>query len=220
DWPTAERELQRSLELNPTDPLTHVLYAYFFTALGRFDEAIEQAKIHQQLDPVSMPMYANLVRAYYFARRYDEALEANRKSLEIDPNFPNTHLFAGAAYEQKEMYVEAVSEMEKANRLLGGVFPAALSALGHVYAASGRKAEAMNVLEKLKVMSRQRYVSPLDLAIVYIGLGDKEQTLEQLEKAFEDRTGWLINLKVEPRFDALRSEPRFQDLLRRIGHTP
>lgn len=220
DWPTAQRELQRSLDLNPNDPLTHVLYSYFFTAMGRFDEAIAQVNLHQQLDPVSMPMYANMVRANYYARRYDEAIEVNRKSLEIDSNFPNTHLFAGAAYEQKGMYVEAVSEMEKANRLLGGMFPAALGALGHVYAESGKKAEAMNVLEKLKVMSRQRYVSPLDLAIVYIGLGDKEQTFEQLEKAFEDRAGWLINLKVEPRFDGLRSEPRFQDLLRRVGHTP
>jgi len=220
DWPTAQRELRRSLELNPTDPLTHVLYSYFFTAMGRFDEAIEQVKIHQQLDPLSMPMYANMVRAYYFARRYDEAIEANRKSLEIDPKFPTTHLFAGAAYEQKEIYEEAVSEMEIANRLLGGTFPAALGALGHVYAASGKKGDARKVIEKLKAMSQQRYVSPLDLAIVYTGLGDKEQAFEQLEKAYQDRTGWLINLKVEPRFDSLRSEPRFKDLLRRVGHTP
>jgi serine/threonine-protein kinase len=220
DWLTAERELRRSIDLNPNDPLTHVLYSYFFTAMGRFDEAIEQVKIHKQLDPLSLPMYANMVRACYFARRYDEAIEANRKSLELDPNFPSTHLFAGAAYEQKGMYDEATSEMEKANRLLSGVFPAALGALGHVYAESGKRGKAREVLEKLKDMSRQRYVSPLDLALIYIGLGDKEQAFEQLEKAYEDRSGWLINLKVEPRFDGLRSEPRFQDLLRRVGHTP
>ncbi|MDQ3012837.1 MAG: hypothetical protein M3X11_19285, partial [Acidobacteriota bacterium] len=220
DWPTAERELRRSTELNPNDPLTHVLYSYFFTAMGRFDEAIAEVKLHQQLDPVSLPMYANMVRAYYFARRYDEAIEANQKSLELSPNFPSTHLFAGAAYEQKEMYEEAVSEMEKANRLLGGAFPAALGALGHVYAASGKKRDAMKTLERLNEMSKQRYVSPLDLALVYTGLGHKEQALDQLDKAYEDRAGWLINLKVEPRFDSLRSEPRFQDLLRRVGHTP
>jgi len=219
DWPTAERELRRSIDLNPNDPLTHVLYSYFFTAMGRFDEAIEQVKIHQQLDPVSLPMYANMVRANYFARRYDEAIEANRKALELDPGFPTTHLFAGAAYEQKGMYEEAVSEIEIANRILGGAFPAALGALGHVYAVSGNRGEALKKLEELQAMSRQRYVSPLDLAILYAGLGDKEQALEQLVKAYEDLSGWLINLKVEPRFDSLRSEPRFQDLLRRVGHT-
>lgn len=117
------------------------------------------------------------------------------------------------------MYEEAISEMQRASGLPGG-FPAALGALGHVYAMSGRRSDAKKKLNELKAMSRQRYVSPLDLAILYTGLGDKEQALDQLERAYEDRAGWLINMNVEPRFDRLRSEPRFQDLRRRVEQRP
>ncbi len=214
DWAVAERELQQAVALNANDPLTHVEYSYFLTALGRFDEAIAHVKINQQLDPISIPMYANLVRAYYFARRYDEALETNQKKLKMDLSFPI--LVVGTAYEQKGKYEEAILELQKVNRLLGG-FPEASGALGHVYATSGKRSEAIKALEELQVMSKQKYVSPLDLAILYTGLGDKEQAFEQLEKAYEDRSGWLINLKVEPRFDPLRTDPRFADMLRRIG---
>jgi len=217
DWPAAKRELQRTLDLNPDDPNAHRLYSYLLTATGRFDEAIAQAELNQrQLDPLSPVSYADLVRAFYFARRYEEAVEANRKAREMDPHFAIAHIVAGAAYEQKGMYEEAIAELRQANNLPGGSAEA-LAALGHAFAASGRRDEALRTLKELERMSEGRYVSPLDLAILYAGLGDKERTLEQLELATEDRVGWLINLGVEPRFDTVRSEPRYVELLRRIG---
>ena len=217
DWAAAERELRRALDLKPDAPDARRLYSYLLTSRWRFDEAIAQAELNQQrLDPLSPVSYADLVRAFYFARRYDEAVEANRKAREMDPNFAIAHLVAGAAYEQKGRYEEAIAELRQAANAPGGS-PEALAALGHALAASGRRNEALRTLEELKRMSEARYVSPLDFAILYAGLGDKEITLEHLERAAEDRVGWLINLGVEPRFDALRSEPKYVELLRRMG---
>ena len=219
NWSAAEQELQRARELNPNSPNAHRLYAHLLTAMGRSDESITQVKANQQLDPLSLVMYADVVRAYYFARRYDEAIAVNKNAREMDPSFGIARLVSGAAYEQKGMYEEAISEFQKANSIPGGSAEA-LGALGHVYAISGKRNEAFKVLEVLKNMSRHKYVSALDLAIVYAGLDDKEHTLEQLEKATENRSGWLINLRVEPRFDNFRLEPRYLALLQRIGLRP
>lgn len=217
DWSVAERELRRAIELNPSDPNARRLYSYFLTAAGRFDEAIAQAELNQrELDPLSLISYADMVRAFYFARRYDEALAANRKAIGMDPNFAITHLVAGAAYEQKGMYDDAVSELGKANNFPGRL-PEALGALGHIYAVSGHRSEALKTLKELKMMSEGRYVSPLDFAILDIGLGDKDAALEQLEKAATDRASWLINLQVEPRFVVLHSEARYTNLIHRVG---
>jgi eukaryotic-like serine/threonine-protein kinase len=218
NWSASEQELRRALELNPNSPNAHRLYAHLLTATGRFNESIAQVKINQQLDPLSLVTYADVVRAYYFARHYDEAIEMNKKAREMDPGFGIAHLVAGAAYEQKWKYEEAITEFQKANSIPGGSSEA-LGALGHVYAISGKKDEALKVLEVLKEISQHKYVSPLDRAIIYAGLNDKNQALEQLEKAAEDRCGWLINLKVEPRFDNLRLEPRYLKLVQRIGLT-
>jgi tetratricopeptide (TPR) repeat protein len=215
-WPAAERELRRAIDLNPGEPNAHRLYSYLLTATGRFDEALAQAELNLRLDPLSPVTYADMVRAFYFARRYDDAITASRRALEMDPNFAIARLVAGAAYEQRGSYEEAIVELRQANNLPGGS-PGALAALGHAFAASGKRGEALRTLKELERMSERRYVSPLDLAILYAGLDDKERTLEQLERAAEDRAGWLINLGVEPRFDTLRSEPRYLELQRRVG---
>src|SRR5215207_4367616 len=217
EWAAAERELRRAIDLSPDAPDARRLYSYFLTARGRFDEAVAQAELNQRrLDPLSPVSYADLVRALYFARRYDEAVEANRKAREMDPNFAIAHLVAGAAYEQKGKYEEAIAELRQADNVPGGSAEA-LAALGHALAASGRRTEALRTLEELKRMSEVRYVSPLDFAILFAGLGDKGRALEQLQRAADDKVGWLINLGVEPRFDTLRSEPRYVELLRRMG---
>jgi DNA-binding winged helix-turn-helix (wHTH) protein/TolB-like protein/tetratricopeptide (TPR) repeat protein len=217
DWAAAERELRRAIDLKPDAPDARRLYSYLLTARGRFDEAIAQAELNQRrLDPLSPVSYADLVRVYYFAKRYDEAVEASRKAREMDPNFAIAHLVAGAAYEQQGRYEEAIAELRQANNVPGGS-PEALASLGHALAASGRRDEALRTLEELKRMSDARYVSPLDFAILYAGLGDEERTLEQLERAADDRVGWLINLGVEPRFNTLRSDPKYVELLRRMG---
>lgn len=219
NWQSAEREFQRAIDLKPDDPGAHRLYSYLLTATGRLDESVAQAQLNLRLDPLSPVSSADLVRAYYFARRYDEAVETNRKALEMESNFAIARLVAGAAYEQKGMYEEAVAELQKANNFPGGL-PEAMGALGHAYAMSGKRSEALTVLKELKLMSERRYVSPLAFAMLSAGLGDKDRALEYLEKAAEDRDGWLINLRVEPRFDVLHAEPRYVDLLRRLGFAP
>lgn len=216
NWSAAEREFQRAIDLNPDYPDPHRLYSYLLTATGRFDESIAQTELNLRLDPLSPVSYADGVRAYYFARRYDEAVEANRKANEMDPNFAIAHLVAGAAYEQKGMYDKAVAELQKANNFPGG-FSEAMAALGHTYAVSGKRSEALKILGELKNISQRRYVSPLDFAILYAGLGDKQSALENLEKCAEERVGWLINLKVDPRFADLHTEARYTNLIRRLG---
>jgi Flp pilus assembly protein TadD len=152
----------------------------------------------------------------YYARRYDQAIEQLGKTLEMDPNFARAHWILALAYEQVGRSEEAVLECKKAVDLSGGD-PVVLGVLGHAYAMSGKRSEAQKVLAELKDLSKRRYVAPFDIALIYSGLGDKAQTLEWLEKAYEDHSQRLLWIKVDPRLDSLRGEPRFQDLLRRMG---
>ncbi len=137
----------------------------------------------------------------------------------MDANFPFAHLCLGWAYEQKGMFEEAIAEFQKGSSLSGG-WPTIVGALGHAYAVSGRKDRAQNVLAELKQQSRRRYVAPFEIAVIYMGLGDKEQTFEWLEKAYQDHSAWLIYLKVDPRFDSLHGDSRYRDLRRRMGLPP
>ena len=157
-----------------------------------------------------------MARVFYYARRYDEAIAAGHQALEMDTNFVIARLTVGEAYEQKRMYEESFAELRKVNESTGG-FPEASGAIGHAYAVAGRRDEALKIVEELKSMSAREYVSPLHFAIIYCGLEQKEKALEQLERAGDERAGWLINLGVDPRYDALRSEPRYQAMLRRLG---
>jgi tetratricopeptide (TPR) repeat protein len=141
------------------------------------------------------------------------------KTLEMDPNFAQAHLHLGEAYEQTGMYAEAIAEFQKARQLDHS--PEVSAALGHAFAMSGKRGEAQKVLDELKQLSKQRYVSPYYVALIYTGLGDKDQGLEWLRKASEDGSNQLAaRIKVEPMFDSLRSDPRFSDLLRRMDFTP
>jgi tetratricopeptide (TPR) repeat protein len=164
---------------------------------------------------LSVLLCSDAGQAYYWARRYDEAIKQYRQSIQMDPNDPATYLGLGIVHEQKGMYDEAVASYEKAisvSRRASYV----LGPLGHALAASGRRAEALKILDELRAMSRREYVSPYDLAILYTGLGEKEKATEQLNKAYEERAGWIIDLKVEPFFDPLRSDQRFAELLHRL----
>jgi tetratricopeptide (TPR) repeat protein len=134
----------------------------------------------------------------------------------MDPNDAAANIYSGTVYEQKARYDEAVAAYQKAIKVSERTSNI-LGVLGHAYAASGRKGEALKILGELKEMSKQNYVSPYDLAVLYTGLGEKDRAIEQLNKAYEERAGWIINLKVEPLFDPLRLDPRFADLLRRMG---
>ncbi|MEK6324038.1 MAG: protein kinase [Acidobacteriota bacterium] len=214
DWAAAEREYKRAIELNPNYPITYELYSYLLSVTGRLDEGIAMAKRGLEVDPLSVPLADDTGQAYYWARRYDEAIKQYQKSIEMDPNHPLVGL--GAVYEQKGMYDEAIAAYQKAIKASERTSNI-LGALGHAYAASGRRGEALKILDELKEMSKQKYVSPYDMAVLYTGLGEKDRAIEQLNKAYEERAGWVISLKVEPLFDPLRSDPRFADLVRRMS---
>ncbi len=216
DWATAEREYKRAIELNPNYPETYEVYAFLLSATGRLTEAIETDKRGLEADPLSIPLSNDLGGAYYLARRYDEAIKQYQKTNEMDPSQNGTYGALGYAYDQKGMYAEAIAAYQKGIDVSERL-PAFLAAMGHAYAASGRRGEALKMLDEMKEASKQKYVSPYDLAILYTGLGDKDQAMAQLNKAYEERAGWIIDLKVEPMFDPLRSDQRFADLVRRMN---
>ena len=215
DWTAAEREYKRAIELNPSYPISYEVYSYLLSATGRLDEAIKMAQRGADVDPLSVVLADDVSGAYYLARRYDEAIKQLEKSLEIDPNHFGGYMALGQVYEAKGMHEEAIKSLQKAIGI-GGRTSGVLAPLGRAYAASGKKVEAQKILTELKEMAKQTYVSSYDLAILYVGLGDKEHALEQLNKAYEDRAGWIMDINVEPVFDSLRSDPRFAELVSRM----
>ncbi|MDQ3908337.1 MAG: tetratricopeptide repeat protein [Acidobacteriota bacterium] len=215
DWAGAERDLKQALGLNPDSTDAVIYYSYFLYASGRTDECLALLKRGLQSDPLSLPLNTNFGEALYYARRYDESLEVSRKTLEIDPNALFALLFAGDAYQAKGDYQSAVAAFERMRQPEDNPF--AIASLGNVYAVSGRRDEALKMLSELQASAKSRYVSPYFFAIIYTGLGDKDQAFAYLNKAYEEHNDYLIYLKVEPLFDPLRSDPRFADLLRRVG---
>ena len=220
DWDLAgaEKEYKRALELNPKYATAHQWYGELLAVTERYPEAIAQIKQAQELDPLSLIINVNISWFFYFARQYDNALEQCRKTLDLDPNFAATHWMLGQAYRQKGMYEEAIAEFQK--EVVSRGDPVDTAVLGHAYAVAGKRAEAEKILKELTELSKDRYVSPYFIALIYVGLNDKDEAFDWLEKAFAERSAGMVYLKVEPMFDPIRSDPRFQGLLRRVGLTP
>jgi serine/threonine protein kinase/Flp pilus assembly protein TadD len=216
DWPGAERELRRAIQLNPNLADPHDLYCYYFQVIGRLDEATSEIKRAQELEPLSTVISGDLASAYYYMRQYDAAIEQYRKTIDLDPNFLQPLFLLGQAYERKGVYDQAIAECQKVLRIHARD-PAIISVLGYVYAVSGRKIEAQKLINELMESWKQRYFSPIDIALVYTGLGDRDQAFAWLDRAYEARDGQLILVNLEPELNSLRSDPRFTDLLRRIG---
>lgn len=191
-------------------------YAIHLSAQGKHDESFEEIKIAQKLDPLSIIINTNVAWMYYFAREYDAAIEQFKKSLEMDPNFAVTHLRLGRALLQKGLHDEAIAEFQKAVTLTGASTDM-IAALGQAYAVSGKKAEAEKIHDQLLELSKEKYVSSYELAVLYIVLDLKEKAFDKLERAYIERCQYLVYLKVDPRLDILRSEPRFKALLERIN---
>jgi tetratricopeptide (TPR) repeat protein len=220
DWPGAEREFRRAIELNPSYATAHQWYGELLAELGRHEEALAEIKRAQQLDPVSLIINGVSGRILMSAGRDDLAIEQLQKTLEIDPNFAHTHWFLGMAYLRKGAFAEAIAEFRRAITLSPNLTQYK-GGLGNAYARVGKSAEARKLLSELKAESKRRYVSWCDFAAIYAGLGEKDQAFASLEKAYEQRDIRLFTSgTVSPMFDPLRSDPRFADLLRRIGLPP
>jgi len=214
----AEREFQEAIKLKPNYAPAHQWYSSFLIALERYDEAIAEAKRTEELEPLSFTASSHLGWIYYLAGQNDRAIEQCSKILELDPSSFPARRYRGLAYEQKGMYREAIDEFQKGLKVSGS--PLMLALLGHAYAASGQKAEAKRVLDELDELQGQRYVSSYTVGAIYAGLGDRDQAFKWLEKAYDERDVWLMNLKVDPVFAKIRSDKRFQDLLTRSGLRP
>lgn len=184
--------------------------------MGRFDEATAEMKRAQELDPLSLNISMIVGARFYFMRQYDQAIEQLRKTVELDPNFVLTYDLLSGVYMQKGMYDEAIAAHLK-GLTLEGYSPEAIAALKEAYAASGMRGYRQKYNELLKERSKQSHVSPIFIAMNYALLVEKDRAFEWLEKAYEERSGWLLELKVDPVWDSLRSDPRFADLVRRIG---
>ncbi|MFY9611822.1 MAG: tetratricopeptide repeat protein, partial [Blastocatellia bacterium] len=215
DWPAVERELKRGLDLNPNYASVHQLYCYYLRDMGRLDEAIVEAKRALELDPLSQIINTDLARTYLYARQYEQAIEQIRKTLEMEPNSLPAHQWLVRWYNLTEKYPEAIAE---ANLVISrfGRDQTSLFFLGLVYAKSGERGEARKLLKELKGQGKS-YVFPAFAASIHATLGETDAALALLDQAYEARDPSLIDLKVDPMFDPLRSDPRFTMLLRRMG---
>jgi eukaryotic-like serine/threonine-protein kinase len=214
DWAAAEREFTHAIELNPSYVMAHHWYAEYLSAMGRHDQAIAEIKLAQELDPLSPLLLAIAGEVCTYARRYDEAIEQSRKALELDSNFALAHENLALGYLGKRMYEDFAAEYEKAERAYGN--PGGLR-LARADALSGKRGEALKILGRVKEQSSQPGFDFSGVASVYLALGEQQKALDWLEKAYEERDPYAPFWNVNPRLDPLRSEPRFQDILRRMN---
>jgi TolB-like protein/DNA-binding winged helix-turn-helix (wHTH) protein/Flp pilus assembly protein TadD len=214
DFDSAAKEFQRAIELNPGYATAHHWYAWHLSLLSRYDEAIAEMRKAENLDPLSLIINADLAELLVLAHADDESIRQSHKTIEMDPNFALAHNQLAQAYLQEHMYDEAVAELKTAVQLSGGS-PAFIANLARAYVASGKRSEAVKLLADLKKRSNATYSNAPEIAIVYVSLGDKDQAMNWLEKGYEERFNPGVLLR--PGFDPLRSDSRFQDLVRRIG---
>jgi len=217
DFAAAEKSYQRAIELNPNYATSHHWYGLFLNQLGRHEEAIAEIKLAQQLDPLSLIIKTGYAGILCHARKFNQAIKMHKHILELNPNFLVSQTFLGYVYMMKEMYEEAITELKRALILSGDKNLIAKSHLGSAYAFAGKNKKSHKILNELLELSRQQYVSPVMIAHIYFSLGENDLGFEWLEKGFKIRDHWMIWLKVEPRNDIIRPDPRFKDLLRRIG---
>jgi Tfp pilus assembly protein PilF len=215
DWAAGEREFQRSLRLNPNDADVRHRYSRYLSSMGRTNEALREIRLAQELDPLSQIAKANVGVIYYFARQYDSAMKSLNDVLRDDPKFSTAYWGLGLVYEQKGNPAEAVAQIEKAAALSSG--PNTMASLAHAYAIAGQKEKAQKILTELEGRAKKESISGYQFALIYTGLGERDKTFSALEKAVRERSTLLTYVKMDPRFDPIRSDARFIDILRRIG---
>ncbi|MGD0471477.1 MAG: tetratricopeptide repeat protein [Terriglobales bacterium] len=218
DWNGAEKEFRRALELAPRNSQAHAYYGVFLVEMGQLEQAIGEGRRALELEPLSLEASSLLGLSLYYARKYDQAVKELRTAVDMEPDYWFSRMYLGLAYEQQGDLASALEELQEASKLgLESEIPEPMAELGHAYAQSGRKSEAERVLQELTRRAERSYVPAYNLATVYVGLDRKEQALTLLEKAYADRSAMIVLLRVDPELDPLRSDPRYADLLRRIG---
>lgn len=215
DWEGSEREHRKALEINPNLPAAHIGYANLLSCLGRHNEALAEMERAHRLDPISSISGALHGQSLYLARRYPESVEHLRRELELNPDFWIALLQLGKSYEIMGRYEEALGALRRAGET--GSPTQAVSLSGYTYAISGRKQDAKRILSELLARRERTYVPPHNIALVYYGLGDTDEALKWLERAYEERDPHLVLLGAEPNWDSLRTDPRFTDLVKRLG---
>jgi serine/threonine-protein kinase len=215
DWNTAEKEYRRAIALNPNYATAHQWYAEFLTWQGRFDEALRESESARRLDPLSLIIATDRAAIFYFSRQYDRAIEQFQSVRDMDPGFARVHMVIDA-YVQQGRFTESLAELEEWRRAAGdGTYPN--SRLVYLYGRMGQRDKARAELRKLEAMNGTQSLDPVPMALAYVGVGDNGAALSSLEKAYAGRSNLLTTLKVEPAYDPLRDDPRFQELLRRVG---
>jgi eukaryotic-like serine/threonine-protein kinase len=215
-WKEAQSEFMRSLELNPSYATANHWYAEYRMTMGWHEDAVARMKKSQELDPLSLIISVAIGWASYMGKRYDDAIEQLRRTVELEPNYPVTYWILGLLLRKMGHYERAINEGEKGVRLSGGS-PLMSAALAQSLATAGKRDEAIRILDDLRALAGQKYIAPYFFAGIHAGLGEDDRALEYLEKSYEERSHWLIYLHIDPGMDALRSNPRFEDLLRRVG---
>ncbi len=218
DFPGAEREFRRAIALNPNDVTAHQSFSEYFTALGRVDESVAEARLARDLDPLSAEVEWNLGFALFFGRRYDEAIGVLRQSVRTTPDLWLTRAFLAWTYAERGDFEHAFAEYAKARALDDN--EDTLSHLVRSYARAGRAAEARKTLDEILARAKRHYVSPFYIANAYFGVGDKENGFPWLQKAYEERSEFMVFINVAPSFDDVRGDPRFNDMQRRVGLAP
>ncbi len=216
DWAGAEADFKRAIELRPSYATAHHWYSILLRDRGRFDEAISEARRALELDPLSLIMNANLGDAYFFARRYSDAIRQHRLGRDLDPAFAPTHLYLGMAFAQNGDIDSAIVACETARALAGGGSHT-LGGLGYVLARSGRRLDAERILGELERLAARGQTVPFDIGLVWVGLAKGDRALEWIDKARREQPSGVKDLAVDPRFDALRSTPQFRQILRQLG---
>jgi serine/threonine protein kinase/tetratricopeptide (TPR) repeat protein len=215
DWSGAEEAYRRAIELNPNYPTAHDGYAMMLSARGRYDDALEQIRKAADLDPLSLSIAVHAGWPHYFAHNYDAAIRCFRKALELDERFIPADGWLGMALGQQKRYAEAIDAFSRALEV--DRVPILLTMLAHTHAIAGDRAKARQYLDELHEIAKNRYVSPYDSAVVHAGLGDTAAAIEHLRAALEDRSAWMVFLKVDPRLDVLRGESEFREIAKALN---
>jgi serine/threonine-protein kinase len=215
-WLDAEREFRRAIELNPGYATAHSSYARFLNVVGRFPEATESIRRAQELDPLAPGIATGFGLMWYFQRDYARAVEQYNKVLEIEPNYALARMNLGVAWIQMNKYAEAAAEFEKVRKLVP-TDAGTMCDLAHVYGRMGRRSEAEALIAQVLELRKSRYVSPPFIAFAYLGIGDGESAFKWLATGVDERAWPSIFLRIDPRYDALRGDARFADVLRKVG---